>query len=160
MKKQDTQKIVDSVDEKVTALEADVQAARNEAEEWKTKCMRAIADYQNLQRRNTQERESVYEYASELLMGRLLPAIDTLEMAKKHLNDVGLDLAFKAFLAILDEKAVVKIQTIGEAFDPHTMECIDTAEGEDNIVLEELLPGYTMNGKVLRVAQVKVGKKQ
>jgi len=40
------------------------------------------------------------------------------------------------------------------------MECIEVVEGKDNIVIEELLPGYTLHGKMLRVAQVKVGKEK
>jgi molecular chaperone GrpE (heat shock protein) len=38
------------------------------------------------------------------------------------------------------------------------MECIEVVEGEEAKVIAESLPGYTYRGKVLRVAQVKVGK--
>jgi molecular chaperone GrpE (heat shock protein) len=49
---------------------------------------------------------------------------------------------------------------MGKPFDPHEMECIEVVEGPENEVVEESLPGYLFRGKVLRVAQVKVGKKK
>jgi molecular chaperone GrpE len=135
------------------------QDIKNEIEEWKAKYLRAIADYQNLERRNREEKEEVRKYAGEVILGRMLSAIDTLQKAKDHIKDTGLDLACNEFTAVLQEHGVEKMHTVGEVFDPHQMECIEVVEGEDNTVIEELLPGYRYHGKVLRVAQVKVGKK-
>lgn len=135
------------------------QDIKNEIEEWKAKYLRAIADYQNQERRSREEKEEVRKYAGEVILGRMLSAIDTLQKAKDHLKDTGLDLAYKEFTAVLQENGVEKMRTVGEVFDPHQMECIEVVEGEDNTVTEELLPGYRYHGKVLRVAQVKVGKK-
>ena len=161
MKKNPTDQQVQSEDSTIdTAVSQLVELAKQEADEWKSKYLRALADYQNLERRNRQDKEDVRMFASELMLGRLLPAIDTLQKAKNHLNDRGLDLAYKEFIAILDEKGVERIHTVGEEFNPHLMECIEVVDGEENIVAEELLPGYMLNGRVLRVAQVKVGKKQ
>jgi molecular chaperone GrpE (heat shock protein) len=38
------------------------------------------------------------------------------------------------------------------------MECIDTTEGKDNIVISVKKRGYTFNGQVVRPAQVVVGR--
>lgn len=160
MKKQDAHQS-DNVQNKKTADPGAVlEALTAELEEWKGKYMRVLADYQNLERRSRDEKEAVRRYAGELILGRMLPAIDTLAKAKDHLKDIGLDLAFKEFTAILDEKGVTKIEAAGKPFDPHTMECIEVVDGEDNIVVAELLPGFMLDDKVLRVAQVTVGKKQ
>ncbi len=132
----------------------------DQTEEWKTKYLRALADYQNLERRNLSERDEVRKFASELVLMRILTAIDTLRKAKDHIKDAGLDLAFKEFIAILEGEGVEEMKTVGEPFDPHQMECIEVVEGEDNKVVEELRPGYRLHHKVLRVAQVKVGKKK
>ena len=132
----------------------------DQIEEWKGKYMRALADYQNLERRNLNERDELRKFASELLLLRILTAIDTLRRAKDHIKDAGLDLAFREFIAILEGEGVEEIKTVGELFDPHQMECIDVVEGEDNKVVEELRQGYRLHGKVLRVAHVKVGKKK
>lgn len=132
----------------------------DQAEDWKGKYLRALADYQNLERRNLNQREELRKFASELLLLRILTAVDTLKKAKDHIKDAGLDLVCKEFVAILEDEGVEEMKTVGELFDPHQMECIEVVDGEDNKVVEELRSGYRLHGKVLRVAQVKVGKKK
>jgi len=127
--------------------------------ELKNKYLRALADYQNLERRTQEENDQAKIRASEYILQRLLPVVDTFKRASEHIKDAGLDLAFKELAAVLDEHGVVRIQTVGKPFNPHEMECVEVTEGADQMVIEETLPGYKMHGKVLRVAQVKVGKK-
>lgn len=135
------------------------------SEEWKNKYLRALADYQNLERRHREEKHEVHKFANEILLVRFLSAIDTLTRAKDHIKDSGLDLAYKEFIAILAEQGVEKIETVGQPFNPHEMECIEVVDlpaqagGDVTIVVEEVLPGYRFNGKILRVAKVKVGKR-
>lgn len=135
-----------------------------EAEEWKNKYLRVLADYQNLDKRVAEEKVEIRKFAAEVVLMRLLPAIDTLSKAKAHLQDSGLDLSVKEFETALAELGIVKIDVLGKEFNPHEMECIDVADlpaqagGPDNQVIEELLPGYKLHDKILRVAQVKVGK--
>lgn len=138
---------------------------KKHAEEWKSKYLRALADYQNLEKRTHSEKEETRRFAIKVFLERLLPVIDTLERASKHINDQGLTLALKEFEAALSEFGVTKIETVGRVFDPHKMECIEVVpvddEKQDNVVLEETLRGYTHNEKkLLRPAQVKVGKEK
>ena len=137
----------------------DKEIVNNETEEWKEKYLRVLADYQNLERRTRDEKEEARKFASEILLGRLFSAIDTLGKAKEYLKDAGLDLAYKEFLAVLQEQGVERIETQDQEFNPHEMECIEVVQGKDNIVVEEVFAGYRLYGKILRVAQVKVGKK-
>lgn len=133
---------------------------KKQTDEWKNKYLRALADYQNLERRTREEKEEVRRYAAEIILGRLLPVIDTFAKVKVHVNDVGFDLAYKELHAVLQEQGVEHIEVVGQQFNPHEMECIEVVEGKDNIVVEEILPGYKIHGKLLRVAQVKVGKEK
>lgn len=128
-------------------------------EEWKSKYLRALADYQNLEKRTHSEKEETRRFAIEVFVKRALPVIDTLERATKHINDQGLTLALKEFEAVLSEFGVTKIETVHKMFSPHEMECIEVIGGEENKVIEEVRPGYRLHEKILRVAQVKVGKK-
>lgn len=129
-----------------------------EVEEWKNKYLRALADYQNLEKRAQAEVSEARKFAAEGILLRLLPVVDTFQKVKVHLRDVGFDLAYKELEAVLTEQGVAKMDVVGKTFNPHEMECIEVVEGKDNIVVEEVLPGYTFRGKVLRVAHVKVGK--
>jgi molecular chaperone GrpE len=132
--------------------------ASDEVTEWKTKYLRALADYQNLEKRSSEHVAEARKFAAEIILLRLLPVVDTFAKVKAHVNDMGFDLAFKEMEAVLSEQGVTKIEVVGKEFDPHTMECIEVVEGKDNMVVEETLAGYEFRGKVLRVAQVKVGK--
>lgn len=136
------------------------EEVNKEVEEWKSKYLRALADYQNLEKRTQSEKIEIRKYAAEVVIGRILPTLDTLAKAKAHLQDPGLDLAYKELESALTELGVVRLEVVGKQFNPHEMECIEVVEGEDNKVVEELLPGYTLHNKILRVAQVKVGKKE
>jgi molecular chaperone GrpE len=129
-----------------------------QTEDWKSKYLRALADYQNLEKRTQSEKQEIRKYATEVVIARLLPTLDTLTKAAEHVKDTGLELALKELYAALSEQGVEKIAVSGKPFDPHQMECIEVVAGKDNIVVEELLPGYRLHDKILRVAQVKVGK--
>ncbi|KKU87863.1 MAG: Protein GrpE [Candidatus Gottesmanbacteria bacterium GW2011_GWA2_47_9] len=129
-----------------------------QVEEWKNKYLRALADYQNLEKRKEEEVAIVRKFAGEILLTRLLPVADTFQQAALHVKDPGLDLAVKQLVAFFEEQGVEKIETVGKQFNPHEMECIEVAGGKENEVINEVLPGYRLRGKVLRVAQVKVGK--
>jgi molecular chaperone GrpE len=134
--------------------------------DWKSKYLRALADYQNLEKRTQEEKQEIRKHAAQNIAARLLPALDTLTAASVHVKDTGLELALKELSAVLSEQGVEKIEVVGHAFDPHRMECIEVVAlpeqvaGTDNIVVEELLPGYRLHDKIVRVAQVKVGKKE
>lgn len=129
-----------------------------QVEDWKAKYLRALADYQNLDKRAAAEKQEIRKYAAEAVIMRLLPALDTLTKATAHVKDSGLELALKELYAALSELGVEKIDVVGKEFNPHEMECIEVVAGKDNIVVAELLPGYRLHDKILRVAQVKVGK--
>lgn len=159
MKKIDNKHEDDILQKRIEELEKEVASSKDEISDWKAKCMRAIADYQNLERRSQEQKELIRKFASEIVLERLFPALDTLKKATDHLKDAGLDLAYKELVSVITEQGVEEIKTVGEEFNPHEMECIEVVAGEDNKVIEELRPGYKLYEKVLRVAQVKVGKK-
>lgn len=136
------------------------EVLEKQIEEWKGKYLRALADYQNLEKRTQEEASNVRRFAAEMVLTKLLAVADTLEKAQEHLNDTGLSLALKELAAVFSSQGVIKLEVMGKPFDPKVMECIEVGEGENNMVVEELTPGYTLYGKVMRVARVKVGRKQ
>jgi len=119
---------------------------------------RAVADYRNLEKRFEDEKREFVKFANRDLLLRLIPAFDTLVLAEKYVTDEGIKITIKHLQESLRDVGVEKIQTEDQIFNPETMEALSTSEGEENKVLEELRPGYTLNGKLLRPAQVKVGK--
>lgn len=121
---------------------------------------RAVADYQNLEKRIAQEKSNWIKIANKDLLLKLLPSLDNLILAEKHTQDEGVKLSIKHFLDILETEGVKKIETESADFNPHLMEAVSTVEGESGKVVEETRAGYTLNGEILRPAQVVVGSEK
>ena len=121
---------------------------------------RALADYQNLEKRIAEEKSSWIKTANKNLLLKLLPGLDNLILAEKHTQDEGVKLSIKHFLDILEAEGIKKIEAVGQDFNPEFMEAVSTAEGEEGKVLEEIRAGYTLFDQVLRPAQVIVGRSE
>ena len=138
----------------IAALEKKIQELENN---WK----RALADYQNLEKRAGEERQEWAKMAAKDTLNQLLPVFDTFEQAAKHIKDDGLALAVKQLHDTLKNVGVQRIETQGKHFDPTMMEAIDVVESEkDGMVVAEVRTGFVLHGTLLRPAQVKVGKKK
>jgi len=120
---------------------------------------RALADYQNLEKRYEREKADFVAFANANLILRLLTILGHLEKAASVLKDKGLDLVVTEFKRVLEEEGVEEIKALGEQFNPQLMEAIETIEGEEeNRVAEEVYKGYLLKGKLLLPAKVKVFK--
>lgn len=120
---------------------------------------RALADYQNLERRVEQERRLLATLSSAILIEKFLPVLDNLENAQKHLNDEGLKIVLKQFKDILTSEGVSEIEAEGQQFDPNLHEAIETLDGtNDGRIVKVARKGYKLGDKVLRAAQVVVEK--
>lgn len=120
---------------------------------------RALADYQNLQKRAVEERRDWLRTANRELLLRLLPVFDTLTLGFKHTQSADLKVTIQQFLDVLKSEEVKKIETKDKDFDPNLMEVIEVVEGKDGKVIEEIRAGFLIYDKLLRPAQVTVGKK-
>lgn len=129
----------------------------NELTNLENQLKRALADYQNLERRISAEKAIWIKTANKSLILKLLAVLDNLFLAQKHIQDDGLSLSIQKFLDVLSEEGVSRIESTGRDFDPQTMECVSVQEGENGKVLEEIRPGFIINNETLRPAQVIVG---
>ncbi|HZM63773.1 MAG TPA: nucleotide exchange factor GrpE [Candidatus Saccharimonadales bacterium] len=127
---------------------------------------RERADAINLRRRYDEQLGSLQTMAKASVVRDLLPVIDNFERALKHVpaelaqNDYirGIQSIVKQFEKTLAELGVKKIKTVGEAFNPQLHEAVSMEEGEGDqeVVSEELQPGYILGDEVLRHAMVRV----
>ncbi len=126
---------------------------------------RAQADYINLRRVTDQEKAETCAYANADLLLNLLPALDDLSRALDSIPAdqakspwvEGLKLIYLKIWNILGKEGVNRIKTLSEEFDPRFMEALATGKGKKDFVIQELEPGYTLNGRVIRPAKVIVG---
>jgi len=118
---------------------------------------RALADYQNLQRRYESEKTDFIQFANSSLVLKLLGIFGHLEIAAENVKDRGLSLVVAEFKRILSEEGVTEILCQGEKFDPQLMEAVDVVNGpEDGRIAEVINKGYLLKGKLLLPAKVKV----
>ncbi len=127
---------------------------------------RLQAEFENYCKRVEKQHTESAGMASEKLIVKLLLVVDDFERALVQLKNVpaetrkGIEMIFKNLHKILDEERVEPIKSVGEKLDPYKHEVMLQVESDkpDDIILEELQKGYTMNGKVIRYAKVKISK--
>ena len=119
---------------------------------------RALADYQNLQKRLNQQQTAIVKFANASLIDKLLGILDDLDRAvKHHQNEQWLKLIRNQLHDILQSEGVSEIDALGAKFDPNTMDCIHMVEDQKNKVTAVMLKGYKYHDHVLRPAKVEVG---
>jgi molecular chaperone GrpE len=120
---------------------------------------RALADYQNLEKRIENEKKDFIQFSNRELIQKLLPVLDHFERADEHLKDQGLQMAIRDFKRVLSEEGLEEIGVLGQEYNPVEMEAVEVVEGkESGKVVEVAQKGYRLKDKVIRPARVKVTK--
>ncbi|KKU85366.1 MAG: nucleotide exchange factor GrpE [Candidatus Wildermuthbacteria bacterium RIFCSPHIGHO2_01_FULL_47_27] len=129
---------------------------------------RARADFLNYKKEEMERIRGFIAYSTEELFLKLLPILDSFERAEKAVPANSTDECVKGVLNIksllrdfLRQEGIVEIQTSGCKFDPNFHEAVDEEEragAESGTIVEEVQKGYTINGRVLRPAKIKVAK--
>ncbi|MDR1979239.1 MAG: nucleotide exchange factor GrpE [Synergistaceae bacterium] len=151
------------------AIDAEPEGEQDEIESLKTQLAAARADLYNYRQRTERDRAKTRKLISEDKVAEFLPVLDNLDRALSVPEDgtakdvlVGVRMVQRQFLSVLENSGVTVIPTEGCAFDPLQHEAIETEFVEDpdrnGMVLCELLRGYRTADRVLRPAQVRVGK--
>ncbi len=144
----------------VEKLNQEIALLKQQIEEFKNKYLRAIADYQNLEKRVGEERFELMKMANKNLLIKILPFLDNLEKAELFVKDEGLKISKDHFVQILKDAGLEEIEMMGKDFDPISAEAVQLVPGkEEGKIVEVLQKGYRFEDKIIRVAQVKVSKK-
>jgi len=152
--------VLDEVSEEVTVAEPVHEDCEKRLQETESRYKRALADYQNLEKRIRDERGELIRLSNRELLLRFLPILDTLLLAQQHDKSESLNVLVSQFLDTLKSERVLRIKTEGEKFDPFLMEVVTTGEGKDGVVIQEVRAGYLLHDRLLRPAQVIVGSGQ
>jgi molecular chaperone GrpE len=133
---------------------------QNQIQDLENRFKRALADYQNLEKRHASQKDDLVKFANQGLLDKLLPLLDDLERAQAHLQDSGLELIIDQFHQLLISEGVTPIISDRQIFDPQTMDCAEVVPGPKNKVVTTLAKGYYYHDRVLRPARVEVGSGQ
>ena len=127
---------------------------KDKIDEWKEKYLRALADYQNLERQTENWKEEFVQYANVSLIRKLLEVLDDLEKAREHIKDDGLSLTINKLKSVLQSEGLEELELEGEKFDPNVAEVVSTEPGEENKIIKVLQKGYRLGIKIIRPAKV------
>ena len=145
-----------------------IAAAQSEAEAWKDKYIRLVAEFDNYKKRTLKEKSELILNGSEKTISSILPILDDFERALSYKTEdpvaikEGFELIFKKFLKTLETLGVKKIETNDTDFDVDYHEAIAMVPGMGDAmkgkVIDCVQTGYTLNDKVIRHAKVAVGQ--
>ena len=143
-------------------------AAQNEAEQWKDKYIRLVAEFENYKKRTLKEKSELILNGSEKTVAAILPILDDFERATADKTEdpqaikEGYELIYKKFLKALETLGVHKIKTDNADFNVDYHEAIAMVPGmgddKKGKVIDCVQTGYTLNDKVIRHAKVAVGQ--
>ena len=143
-------------------------AAQNDAEQWKDKYIRLVAEFDNYKKRTLKEKSELILNGSEKTVAAILPILDDFERATADKTEdpqaikEGYELIYKKFLKALETLGVNKIETDNADFNVDYHEAIAMVPGmsddKKGKVIDCVQTGYTLNDKVIRHAKVAVGQ--
>jgi molecular chaperone GrpE len=153
----------------VTALQAELEAARARADDYWNKLVRTQAEMENLRKRSARELEQAHRYAVERFATELLAVKDSLEMGVDAAsNEIeseklreGTELTLRMLVRAMEKFNIEEINPQGQPFDPARHQAMTTQENPQlppNTVVAVLQKGYAIGERLLRPAMVIVSK--
>jgi molecular chaperone GrpE len=142
----------------------EIAELRGRNEELLTKIKYLQAEFENYRKRVDRDAETVVKFAHELLLSRLLPILDEMDVAAAALegkSGEGVRMVRDNLAKVLREAGLQEIPAKGRVFDPYEMDCVEQVpdtEIKDGIVKDVVRKGYRLHDRVLRPAQVIVVK--
>lgn len=147
-------------------LAALCEKLKQEKQEVYDRLLRKQAELDNFRKRMQREKEEFLQHANADLIRALLPVLDGFERALAHRESstpeqfgAGVEMIHRELLETLQRAGVVPIKALGEKFDPHLHQAVETVESRgrrDQEVVEVLQQGYQLKNRLLRPAIVKV----
>lgn len=152
--------------EELNAVREELDQVRQEQGSIENQLKRAVADYQNLEKRVSEGRSELTNWVGMNLISSILPVISHFDQAlgsatEEEKNSAwfkGVEMAVKQLKNILKNEGLDEIVADGQ-FDPTLHEAVDTQDGIDGKILKVIEVGYKIKGKVIKPAKVVVGKK-
>lgn len=154
----------------VEAVEELKKRAAKADENWE-RLLRTTADFDNFKKRAAREKQDASKYATESLLGKIIPVLDNFEMALaaaqnssanglKSLQD-GVAMIHSQLKSVLAESGLEEVESAGKPFDPNLHEAVsqqESANVPEGHVLQQLRKGYKIRERLLRPATVIVAK--
>jgi molecular chaperone GrpE len=131
-----------------------------ELDELNDKYIRLYAEYENYRKRSEKEKSESYQSGLTDTVSLFIPLLDNLDRALSfEPENEGLKILYKQITGVFTKLGIEEIETEGKSFDPQVHNAVmheeDPEKGE-NLISQTFQKGYSLNGKVIRHAVVKV----
>ncbi|MDQ6997904.1 MAG: nucleotide exchange factor GrpE [Mariprofundus sp.] len=152
-------------DEVAAGPEADpLELAQAEVADLNDKLLRMQAEMDNLRKRTQREVADAHKFGVEKFATSLLEVVDNLERAleaesgNEEAVREGVQLTLNSWHDMMKRFEVVRIDAVGEIFDPHFHEALTKMPSEEaeGTVIAQHVAGYTLHGRLIRAAKVLV----
>lgn len=154
-------------EEALTPEQLKVKELENELAEAGSRYLRLQADYDNFRRRTREEKSQERKLRAQDLIQDLLPVLDNfkraleIETTNEETQSLkqGLEMVYRQFFDALKKEGVEEVEALNQPFDPNLHQAVmqeDTEGVEPNTVVAVFQSGYSLNGRVIRPAMVKV----
>ena len=149
-------------------LQQQLEKKDQELAEQKSDFLREKADLENFRKRLVKDKEDAVQFANQRLLKELIQVNDNLDRALDASNTSletfkeGVEMIQKQFATFLKNQKVEAIEALGKPFDPSLHEVMtqqESADHDENTVIQEYSKGYTLNGRILQSAKVVIAKK-
>jgi molecular chaperone GrpE len=119
---------------------------------------RVQAEFENYKKRMLRQQTETLERAGEALVGKLLPVLDAVDLARSHGAGDDLEQVAAALLDVLGKEGLERIDPVGQPFDPTEHEAVqhEPGDGDEHVVSGLMRAGWRWKGRVLRPAMVMV----
>lgn len=150
-------------------LAGDLESARGEAAQYLDHLRRLQAEFDNYRKRVLKEQTDLAELGAMPVARRLLEVLDDFELALMAADEThdfdkfvkGVELVYAKLADSLKAEGLERMEAQGQPFDPELHEALmQTGDGDgEPVVVDVLRPGYTLKGRVLRPAGVRVERR-
>ena len=146
----------------------EVSKLKAELSDFKDKYFRSLAENENTRKRLQKEKVESQTYAIKDVILDFLQPLDHFEQALNASHNasddvkhwaVGFRMILQQLKQVIQDNGVQPFDSVGELFDPHRHEAIETEESQtfpEGTVLQEFTRGYKMGMRIIRPAKVKV----
>jgi len=152
-------------------LEELKERAAKADEHW-DRLLRTTADFDNFKKRAAREKQDAIRFANENLIQKLVPVLDSFDMAVGALQNgksdavqslqTGITMVYQQLKGALTEAGLEEVDATGKPFDPNLHEAIsqrETSEVPEGQVVQQVRKGYKLRERLLRPASVIVAKR-
>ena len=137
-----------------------LSATEKERDDYLDALRRLQADFENYKKRMQRHQAEALERAGEDLIGKLLPVLDTVDLARQHGAGEGVDQIANALLEVLGKEGLERLDPVGAPFDPNEHEAVSHEPADDGagdpVVSGLMRAGYRWKGRLVRPAMVTV----